>query len=454
MSSHTITDLVPVLAFDSRGTPTISCEVRLTGGGRGTAIVPSGASTGTHEAVERRDGGSAYNGRGVEQAIAGIRRDIAPAVVGLDARDQHEIDSTMTGLNEQLTAPRPGRLAALGANAVLAVSIASALAAADQSRQAPYEFWATNGPGRLDPLLPLPMINIFSGGAHARAALDVQDLLVVPVGAPDLPSALAWVWEVRHAIAELLARRGMNAQLVADEGGFGVALNNTRDGLELIVDGISAAGLQPGADVAIAIDVAAQQLLQHDSSDGTNHYKLKAEDRSLTSAELVDEIAGWCADYPIVSVEDPVAEDDWAGFARATKALPAQQVLGDDLFVTDTARLQRGIDSASGSAVLVKPNQAGTLSASWDVVCAAQQAGLGTVLSARSGETEDAWLADLAVGWRTGQIKVGSLTRSERTAKWNRLLRIADELGPEAQYAGAAALVAPQSRAPRGREAS
>lgn len=435
MSSFAITAVRPVPAFDSRATPTISCEVRLEGGGRGTAIVPSGASTGTHEAVELRDGGHRYAGRGVDQAIEGIRNKITPALIGLDARDQLQIDCAMGAVNEQLASTGSGRLAALGGNAVLAVSIATALAAADQAGQQPYEFWAGTGePGR-QPLLPLPMINIFSGGAHARAALDVQDLLVVPAGAPDLPSALEWVWEVRNAIATLLTARGMNAQLVADEGGFGVPLANTREGLELIVDGIDAAGLRPGTDVSIAIDVAAQQLLEG------SRYRLKAEDRLLTSAELVDEIVGWCTDYPIISVEDPVGEDDWTGFAQATQAMPDQQLLGDDLFVTDSTRLQHGIDAHCGSAVLVKPNQAGSLSASWDVVTTAQGAGLATVLSARSGETENAWLADLAVGWRTGQIKVGSLTRSERTAKWNRLLRIADELGADAEYAGASALV-------------
>jgi len=437
MSSFDIAELRPVLAFDSRATPTVSCEVRLEGGGRGTAIVPSGASTGTHEAVERRDGGPRYAGRGVDQAIEGIRSTIAPAILGVDARDQPHVDSAMGTVNDQLAPPGSGRLSALGGNAVLAVSIATALAAADQAGLQPYEFWAGTGECRRQPLLPLPMINIFSGGAHARAALDVQDLLVVPAGAPDLPAGLAWVWEVRNAISTLLTSRGLNAQLVADEGGFGVPLANTREGLELIVDGIAAAGLRPGGDVCIAVDVAAQQLLEG------SRYRLKAEDRLLTSAELVDEIARWCAEYPIVSVEDPVGEDDWAGFAHATQAMPDQQLLGDDLFVTDAGRVQHGLDTHCGSAVLVKPNQAGSLSASWDVVTTAQDAGMATVLSARSGETENSWLADLAVGWRTGQIKVGSLTRSERTAKWNRLLRIADELGGGAEYAGPAAIVTP-----------
>lgn len=436
MNPFAIAELRPVLAFDSRSTPTVSCEVRLHGGGRGTTIVPSGASTGRHEAVERRDGGPRYAGRGVDQAIEGIRTTIAPVIVGMDAREQPVIDAAMTAVNDrQQEKTASGRLAVLGANAVLAVSVACALAAASQHGQEPYEFWAETTESGSGPLLPLPMVNIFSGGAHARGAMDVQDLLIVPVGAPNLAAGLRWVWEIRHAIASLLTDRGFNAQLVADEGGFGVPLANTRQGLQIIVDGIIAAGFRPGPDIGIAIDVAAQQLFNE------GFYRLKAENRSLTSAELVDEVSGWCRDYPIVSVEDPVGEDDWAGFAHATAAMPNQQILGDDLFVTDTSRVQHGIDTQGGSAVLVKPNQAGTLSDSWKVVKAAHRAGMATVLSARSGDTENTWLADLAVGWRTGQIKVGSLTRSERTAKWNRLLRIADNLGSDAEYAGARTLV-------------
>ncbi|WP_219413553.1 phosphopyruvate hydratase [Pseudonocardia nigra] len=435
MNEFEIAALNPVPAFDSRGTPTVSCEVVLRGGARATIVVPSGASTGAHEAVELRDGGTAFGGRGVTRAVAGIREHIAPALTGIDARDQQAVDGAMLRLDRSLTTPegRPERLGGLGANAVLSVSVATALAAGAQSALPPYRYFGDAG----RPLLPLPMVNIFSGGAHAAAALDVQDLLAVPVGARSLPEALSWVWEVRHAIGARLRERGLNAQLVADEGGFGVALDGTRDALRLITEGIRAAGLRPGDDVAIAIDVAASQLL-HDG-----HYVLSEEGRTLTADELVAEIAGWCRDFPIVSVEDALAEDDWAGFATATSTLDSQQVLGDDLFVTDVDRLRRGVANGIASAVLVKPNQCGSLSATRDVVTAAHAAGYATVLSARSGETEDCWLADLSVGWRTGQIKVGSLTRSERTAKWNRLLRIAHELG-DAEYAGAAALVAPR----------
>lgn len=430
MTDFRIEALHPVLAFDSRGTPTVSCEVRLVGGGRGVAIAPSGASTGRHEAVERRDGGAAFGGRGVQDALHGIRAEIAVAVIGMDARDQAGVDETMRVLD----GPGPGRLARLGANAVLAVSVAVALAVADQLGQPAYRYLAAGA----DPLLPLPMVNIFSGGAHASGALDVQDLLIVPMGAESFEQGIAWVWEVRHAISAALTARGLNAGVVADEGGFGVPLSGTREGLELITAGIDAAALRPGADVCIAIDVAATQLL-HDGA-----YVLAAEGRRLSASELLAEMAGWCQDFSIVSIEDPLGEDDWSGFRDATKVLASQQVLGDDLFVTDVERLQRGIAADAASAVLVKPNQCGSLTAAHDVVRAAQAAGYGTVLSARSGETEDSWLADLAVGWRTGQIKVGSLTRSERTAKWNRLLRIASELGPGAPYAGRSALVTPQ----------
>jgi len=446
MSRFEIAELRPVPALDSRGTPTVSCEVVLRGGGRGTAVVPSGASTGSHEAVELRDGGPALGGRGVSRAVAGIREHLVPALVGLDARDQEALDAVMLDLDAHLDAgpkagqeagPSRGRLARLGSNAVLSVSVAAALAASAESGLPPYRYLAAQGAA---PLLPLPMVNIFSGGAHASSALDVQDLLAVPVGASSLPEALAWVWEVRHAVGRELGRRGLNAQLVADEGGFGVALGTTREGLRLITEGVVAAGLRPGEDVAIAIDVAASELLHGD------RYDLANEGRTLTAAELVAEIAQWCRDFPVVSVEDPLGEDDWDGFALATGVLEQQQVLGDDLFVTDVERLRRGTAAGVASAVLVKPNQCGSLTAARDVVTVAQEAGYATVLSARSGETEDSWLADLAVGWRTGQIKVGSLTRSDRTAKWNRLLRIADEL-EDAQYAGRAALVSPRGLA-------
>lgn len=424
-SAFSITALRPCLAFDSRGTPTVSCEVQLYGGAVGSAIVPSGASTGTHEAVEARDGGPAFGGRGVDRALNAIRAELTPVLHGRDVRDQRELDAAMRECDGTPDLTR------LGANAVLAVSIASAIAGA---RAAGQQLWQWSA-DRQVPLLPLPMINIFSGGAHAGSALDVQDLLVVPVGAQSLGQALAWVWEVRHCTAQLLSERGIAHALVADEGGFGVVLPSTRVGLEILTEGIARAGLRPSLDVAIAIDVAANQLLT-----GDGDYLLANEKRSLSSAEMVEEAVSWCADFPVVSIEDLLAEDDWDGWRLASERLNHIQLLGDDLFVTNPGRLARGTAENIANAILVKPNQIGTLTAARDVVTAAHHAQYATVLSARSGETEDSWLADLAVGWRTGQIKVGSLTRSERTAKWNRLLRIADQLGDAAPYAGAAVL--------------
>ncbi len=438
MSDYNISSLSPVLAFDSRANPTVSCTVQLAGGGRGTATVPSGKSTGRHEAVELRDGGEELGGRGVDKAIKAIATDLSQLAVGAHLEslvELEKLDTAMRSLDGSVGLQR------LGANAVLAVSIAAALASAAQARVEPYR-WFGNG---ATPLLPMPMINIFSGGAHAMGALDVQDLLVIPVGAQTVEQALRWTWEVRHAVGDLLRGRGLNPQLVADEGGFGVSLASTEEGLGLLVDGIEAAGLQPGTQVAIAIDIAATQLLRGEV------YHLATEGRNLSSREFVDEIATWCSDFPIVSIEDPLAEDDWEGWHYATERLAHQQLLGDDLFVTSTERLTRGITEETASAVLVKPNQCGTLSSAHEAVTTARRAGYATVLSARSGETEDSWLSDLAVGWRTGQIKVGSLTRSERTAKWNRLLRISQELGTDAQFADRSCIVSRSSLQPQAR---
>lgn len=429
MNTFSISRLTPALAFDSRGTPTVSCRVELAGGAHATATVPSGASTGGHEAAERRDGGPAFGGQGVTAALSAITDEIADAIIGMEVRTPaqlSDVDGAMVGLDGT---PTLGRL---GSNAILAVSVAAALAASSQNDQQPYEWFAAGQ----QPLLPMPMVNIFSGGAHATGALDVQDVLVVPVAARSVEQALTWVWEVRAAVARLLTERGKNAKLVADEGGFGIAFPNTEACLELVVDGISAAGLTPGEEMAIAMDIAANELLVNDG------YELAAEKRRLTSAEFVTEIATWCRDYPVVSVEDPLAEDDWNGWQAASVALSTRQVVGDDLFVTDTERLREGISRGIANSVLVKPNQCGSLSAAHDVVRLAQRSNYSTVLSARSGETEDNWLADLSVGWRTGQLKVGSMTRSERTAKWNRLLRIEAELGDGAKFAGRAALSA------------
>lgn len=413
-------------ALDSRGTPTVACEVTLAGGASGSATVPAGASTGAHEARELRDGGERYGGAGVRTAVANARGELADAVAGLDAGDQQGLDAALRAADGT---PDLGRL---GANAVLGVSVA-ACAAAAAARGEP--LWRSVAAAGEAPLLPMPMVNVLSGGAHAGAAIDMQDFLAVPVGAGSFAEALEWAWRVRAAAAELVAERGLVAALVADEGGLGPALGSNRDALQLLTRAIERSGLAPHDEVAIAIDVAATQFAQPDGG-----YRLSVEDRTISAAELAAELAAWAGEHPIVSIEDPLAEDDWDGWAAASERLGGVQLLGDDLFVTDAERLRRGIEDGVANAVLVKPNQIGTLSAAREVVGIARDAGYATVLSARSGETEDAWLADLAVGWRTGQIKVGSTMRSERTAKWNRLLRIEAELGDAAEFAGRAAL--------------
>lgn len=415
-------------ALDSRGNPTVACELTLAGGARAAAAVPAGASTGRHEARELRDGGERYGGRGTRMAVANVAGALAEAVRGVPADDQIALDDALRAADGT---PDLGRL---GANAVLAVSVAGALAAADAHGE---PLWRHLG---APPLLPLPMVNVLSGGAHAGAAIDLQDFLVVPVGASSFAEAIEWAARVRAAAAALVAERGMVAALIADEGGLGPALSSNREALELLSRAIERAGLAPGEQAAIAIDVAATQLV-----DPAGGYRLSVERRTVAAAELVAELAAWTGAHPIVSIEDPLGEDDWDGWALASRELGAVQLLGDDLFATNAARLRRGIDDGVANAVLVKPNQIGTLSAAREVVGQAHAAGCATVLSARSGETEDVWLADLAVGWRTGQIKVGSTMRSERTAKWNRLLQIEAELGDDAAYAGAAAL-APRAR--------
>lgn len=411
-------------ALDSRGTPTVACAVRVAGGAEGEAVVPSGASTGSYEACERRDGGERYAGKGVAAAIASIREEIGPLLVGREAADQAGIDAALRELDGTPSLER------LGANAVLAASVACALAAA---RAAGVPLWQAIAPGE-PPLLPLPMVNVISGGAHAGRLVDVQDFLVVPVGADRFSQALEWSARVRAGTARALADRGHDVSLVADEGGLAAPLPTNRSALDLLLEGIERAGLEPGAEAAIAVDVAATQLV----ADGG--YRLERELRTLREAELVEELVTWVADYPIVSIEDALGEDDAGGWGLVTGHLGDRiQLLGDDLFASSPERLRAAIRDGVANAVLVKPNQVGTLTDARRVVELAQAAGYATVVSARSGETEDAWLADLAVGWRAGQIKVGSTTRSERTAKWNRLLRMEAE-HPGASFAGRSAL--------------
>lgn len=426
MRDTNITDVFAWEAFDSRGTPTVGCRVHLGGGGVGRAIVPAGASTGSHEARELRDGGPRYAGAGVRAAIQHVKRDLAEAVRGLDTADQSSLDEAMETLDGTADLGR------LGANAVLGVSLAAMLAHADAQRIPLYRLLADGD----EPLIPMPMVNILSGGLHAGGALDIQDVLVVPVGAGSFAEAIEWAWRVRQAAAGLVRERAAPAELVADEGGLGVRLPSNETAVALVTEAILAANLRPGQDIGIAVDCAANQLIGLGG-----RYRLSLDNQLLEAGEWVDVLAGWCRDYPIVSLEDPLAEDDWTGWTRAAGILgQGRQLIGDDLFATNSARLARGIELGAANAVLVKPNQAGSVSRAARVIRQARQAGLATVVSGRSGDTEDSWLADLAVGWRAGQIKAGSTMRSERTAKWNRLLEIEAELGDAARFAGRGSL--------------
>lgn len=400
----------------------MACEVVLRGGGRGRVTVPSGASTGGHEAHELRDEDpTRYDGRGVRRAVANVRGELAAAVTGLAATDWRTVDTTLCD------ADGTPELERLGANAVLAVSLATVLAAADAQRLPLYRLLGSG-----DPELPMPMVNIISGGAHADGAIDIQDVLVVPVGARSFAEAIEWCARVRRRTAEVATDRGMATALVADEGGLGLPLRTNADALELVCAGVERAGLRLGEQATLAIDVAANRF-----ADGAN-YLLATENRCLTAQEWIDELSAWSSRFPLTSIEDPLGEDDWAAWVEITARLGGQvQILGDDLFATNHGRLQQGMDASAANAILLKPNQAGTLARTEQARGLAGTGGYATVLSARSGDTEDAWLADLAVAWRTGQVKVGSTTRSERTAKWNRLLQIEAELGDDARLARA-----------------
>lgn len=415
MSDWAIEEVQAWEALDSRGRPTVGCALRLRGGASGEAMVPAGASTGRHEARELRDGGPRYAGQGVRAAVANVTGALAEAVRGLDVTDQAAVDRRLR------EADGTADLGRLGSNAVLAVSVAAAVTAA-AARGLPLHQAAGDGtPG----LLPRPMVNIISGGAHAGRVLDIQDVLAIPIAAQTFGEAIEWISRVRHHTALAAQAQGLDVHLVADEGGLGLPLADNRSAVALVAEGIERAGFAAGDEVAIALDVAASEFVDGDG------YALRAEGRRLSAEQLVTELLEWCTAFPVVSIEDALGEDDWAGWQDITRRAPNLQLIGDDLFVTNQTRLQRGIDSGAANAILVKPNQIGTLSQAREVVRTAQAAGYHTVLSARSGETEDAWLADLAVAWRTGQLKVGSTMRSERTAKWNRLLRI------EAQCAAA-----------------
>jgi len=413
--------------LDSRGNPTVEVDVTLEDGSMGRAAVPSGASTGAHEAVELRDGDkSRWGGKGVQKAVEAVNGDIAEAIVGLDAEDQIGIDREMIELDGT---ENKGRL---GANAILGASLATAKAAADARGLSLYRYV-----GGVDSnLLPTPMMNILNGGVHADNGIDFQEFMVMPVGAPSFAEGLRCGAEIFHALKSGLHQAGLSTA-VGDEGGFAPAVSSAREGLDYIEKAVSAAGYKLGEDVLIALDCAASEYFK----DGA--YRMAGEGKTLSSAENADFLADLAANYPIASIEDGMAEDDWEGWKALTDQLGARvQLVGDDLFVTNVKRLEQGIADGVANSILIKVNQIGSLTETIDAVKMAQSNGYTAVMSHRSGETEDSTIADLAVALGCGQIKTGSLARSDRTAKYNQLLRIEEELGDTARYAGLAALKA------------
>ncbi len=408
--------------LDSRGNPTVQVEVILMGGARGVAAVPSGASTGAHEAVELRDGDKKrYGGKGVLQAVSNVQDVIGDAIIGLDAIDQAMLDEVMIGLDG--TANK----AKLGANAILGVSLAAARAVAQAQEQPLYRYLG----GVNARTLPVPMLNILNGGKHADNSTDFQEYLILPVGAPSFREALRIGAEVYQSLKKVLHGKKLNTN-VGDEGGFAPSLKTNRDALEVLVDAIESAGYKAGVDVFLGMDAAATELYQ----DG--RYVLAREGRTLTAQEMVNLYEEWINDYPLISIEDGLAEDDWAGWAHLQQRVGKRiQLIGDDLFVTNTERLKRGIQEQSANSILVKLNQIGSLTETLDAIEMAKRAQFSAVVSHRSGETEDTTIADLVVATNAGQIKTGAPARSERVAKYNRLLAIEDELGDEsARYAG------------------
>ncbi|MGV8990102.1 MAG: phosphopyruvate hydratase [Thiobacillus sp.] len=416
-----IIDVIAREILDSRGNPTVEADVLLESGVLGRAAVPSGASTGSREAIELRDGDkSRYLGKGVLNAVEHVNTEICEAIIGLDVEDQAFIDKTMIELDGTENKSR------LGANALLAVSMACARAAAEQAGLPLYRYLG----GAAPMALPVPMMNIINGGAHANNNIDMQEFMVIPVGAPTFREALRYGAEVFHALKKLLDDAGM-ATTVGDEGGFAPNLESHEAALKMIVQAIEKAGLQPGIDVAIGLDCAASEFYK----DG--RYHLESEGLKLTSAELTDYLAAWCDKYPIISIEDGMAEGDWDGWKILTDKLGSRvQLVGDDLFVTNAKILKEGIEKGVANSILIKVNQIGTLSETFLAIEMAKQAGYTSVISHRSGETEDTTIADLAVATNARQIKTGSLSRSDRMAKYNQLLRIEEELGDTATYPG------------------
>jgi enolase len=415
--------------LDSRGNPTVEVDVTLSGGGFGRAAVPSGASTGTREALELRDGDkSRYGGKGVRKAVENINGAIASAVVGKDLT-QVTLDHGMLQLDGT---PNKGKL---GANALLAVSMAFARAAAAQDGVALYQHFGKLANIDNPDLLPVPMMNILNGGAHADTNVDIQEFMVMPLGASSFAEALRYGAEIFHALRSILKSRGLSTG-VGDEGGFAPNLKSNKDALDVVLEAVGKAGFTAGQDVYLALDVAASEFFE----DGKYVFK-KSGDKTRSSDEMVEMYSQWVRDYPLISIEDGLSEGDWPGWKTLTKALGDKvQLVGDDVFVTNPAILKEGIAQGVANSLLVKLNQIGTVSETLDAMATAWKAGYTTIASHRSGETEDSTIADLAVGTRAGQIKTGSLCRSDRVAKYNQLLRIEEALGSKAQYAGRAAI--------------
>ncbi len=423
------TDILDVQArelLDSRGNPTVEAEVTLYSGLKGRAIVPSGASTGEHEAVELRDGDQGrFLGKGVLRAVDNVNGPIADALCESDASDQRYLDQIMIALDGT-----PNK-ANLGANAILAVSMACARAAAEAFDMPLFRYLGGAGSN----ILPTPMMNILNGGAHADSNVDFQEFMVMPVGAPNFSEALRWGVEVFHTLKGVLKKRGYNTA-VGDEGGFAPSVKSNVEAIELVIEAIQAAGYAPGEEIAIALDPASSEFY----SDGKYVFK-KSDKSTKTSAEMVQYWAQWVKDYPIVSIEDGLAEDDWDGWAMLTHELGDKiQLVGDDIFVTNTARLQQGIEKSVANSILIKVNQIGTVSETLDAIDLARRNGYTSVISHRSGETEDTFIADLAVATGAGQIKTGSASRTDRIAKYNQLMRIEEQLGETARFLGIKAL--------------
>lgn len=415
--------------IDSRGNPTVEADVILTSGIMGRAAVPSGASTGSREAIELRDGDKKrFGGKGVLKAVANINGEITQSLIGKEVTQQRLIDETMIHLDGT---PNKARL---GANAILAVSMACARAAANAVGKPLYEYLAHDDKYLMPKyLMPVPMMNIINGGAHADNRVDMQEFMILPVGAPNEKEAIRYGAEVFHTLKNILAKRGLSTS-VGDEGGFAPNLDSNEAAVELILEAISAAGYQPGKDIYLGLDLASSEFYK----DGK--YCLEAEDKQLTSAEFVDYLAAWVDKYPIISIEDGMAENDWAGWKLLTEKLGHKvQLVGDDLFVTNTKIFAEGIEQGIANSILIKVNQIGTLTETLDAIAMAKKAGYSAVMSHRSGETEDTIIADLAVATCVGQIKTGSLCRTDRVAKYNQLIRIEEVLGGKAPYAGSKA---------------